>query len=103
MQETKSNTLLNALLHHCPELQALPRAGIIHRLDKDTSGLLVIAKTPLALKKLSQQIKKHSMLREYQAIVYGVFVSGGKVDLRLWIVIRYSANAWLSVKLVNRR
>lgn len=50
-------TLLNALLHHAPSLHSLPRAGILHRLDKDTSGLLIIAKTPVALKRLSQQLK----------------------------------------------
>lgn len=73
-------TLLNALLHHAPELQSLPRAGILHRLDKNTSGLLVIAKTPSALKELSHQLKKRTILREYQAIVYGKMISGGKVD-----------------------
>ncbi len=75
-----SHTLLNALLHHAPQLQALPRAGIVHRLDKDTSGLLVVAKTSLAFKHLSHQIKKRTMLREYQAIVYGKLISGGKID-----------------------
>lgn len=73
-------TLLNALLHHAPDLQQLPRAGIVHRLDKETSGLLVIAKTPLALKSLTHQIKKRTMVREYQCVVYGTFISGGKVD-----------------------
>ncbi len=73
-------TLLNALLHHAPQLQQLPRAGIVHRLDKETSGLLVIAKTPAALKSLTHQIKKRTMVREYQCIVYGRFISGGKVD-----------------------
>lgn len=73
-------TLLNALLHHAPTLQDLPRAGIVHRLDKDTSGLLVIAKTPLAIKKLTAQIKNRSMIREYQAIIAGVLISGGTVD-----------------------
>ena len=68
------------MLHHAPELQSLPRAGIIHRIDKDTSGLLVIAKTAAALKDLSNQIKKHSLQREYQAIVYGTMISGGTVD-----------------------
>lgn len=76
-------TLLNALLHHAPELQALPRAGIIHRLDKDTSGLLVIAKTPAAYKHISLQLKKRSLLREYQAIVCGTMISGGTVDAPL--------------------
>lgn len=74
------NTLLNALLHHAPELQQLPRAGIIHRLDKDTSGLLVIAKTAPALTHLTRQLKKHTMARIYQAIVCGVMTSGGTVD-----------------------
>ena len=73
-------TLLNALLHHAPSLQALPRAGILHRLDKDTSGLLVVAKTAAALRHLSHQLKKRSLLREYQAIVYGSMISGGTVD-----------------------
>jgi 23S rRNA pseudouridine1911/1915/1917 synthase len=73
-------TLLNALLHHAPQLQALPRAGILHRLDKDTSGLLVVAKTPAALRSLSNQLKKRTILREYQAIVCGTFISGGMVD-----------------------
>ncbi len=74
------HTLLNALLHHAPALQQLPRAGILHRLDKNTSGLLVIAKTANALKNLSLQLKKHELQREYQAIVYGKMISGGKVD-----------------------
>jgi 23S rRNA pseudouridine1911/1915/1917 synthase len=75
-----SHTLLNALLHHAPDLKDLPRAGIVHRLDKDTSGLLVIAKTPGALLNLSNQIKNRSVSRIYQAIVYGIFASGGKID-----------------------
>jgi 23S rRNA pseudouridine1911/1915/1917 synthase len=79
-QSTKENTLLNALLYHCPDLKALPRAGIIHRLDKDTSGLLVVAKTASALKSLSEQLKKRSISRIYQAIVSGVLASGGTID-----------------------
>jgi 23S rRNA pseudouridine1911/1915/1917 synthase len=74
------STLLNALLHHAPQLKDLPRAGIIHRLDKNTSGLLVIAKTPAALKDVSAQLKHRTILREYQAIVYGTMISGGSVD-----------------------
>lgn len=74
------NTLLNALLHHIPHLENLPRAGIIHRLDKNTTGLLVIAKTPEALSNLSQQIRNRSASRVYQAIVCGVLTSGGTVD-----------------------
>lgn len=74
------STLLNAILHHAPQLKDLPRAGIIHRLDKNTSGLLVIAKTPAALKNVSLQLKERTILREYQAIVYGTMISGGTVD-----------------------
>lgn len=75
-----SSTLLNALLHHSPELKNLPRAGILHRLDKDTSGLLIVAKTPEALKDLSHQLKKRTLVREYQTVVYGELISGGKVE-----------------------
>jgi 23S rRNA pseudouridine1911/1915/1917 synthase len=74
------STLLNALLHHAPDLQTLPRAGILHRLDKDTTGLLIIAKTAAALKHLSHQLKMRTLTREYQAVVYGDLISGGKVD-----------------------
>jgi len=76
----RENTLLNALLHHAKELQNLPRAGILHRLDKETTGLLVIAKTPSALMNLSKQLKARTLSRIYQAIVQGVMTSGGKVD-----------------------
>jgi 23S rRNA pseudouridine1911/1915/1917 synthase len=75
-----SSTLLNALLHHAPDLQKLPRAGIIHRLDKDTSGLLVIAKTPAAYMSLSKQLRERTMTRIYQAIVCKTMTSGGMVD-----------------------
>lgn len=75
-----NSTLLNALLHHAPSLQNLPRAGIIHRLDKDTSGLLVIAKTQAALHHLSLQMKERTISRIYQTIVAGILTSGGKVD-----------------------
>lgn len=73
-------TLMNALLHHDSQLEALPRAGILHRLDKGTSGLLVVAKTAAALKNLSHQLKKRELLREYQAIVYGKMISGGTIN-----------------------
>lgn len=75
-----SYTLLNALLHYCPALSELPRAGIIHRLDKDTSGILVIAKTTAALTHLSQQLKNRSITRLYQAVATGVFMSGGTIN-----------------------
>jgi 23S rRNA pseudouridine1911/1915/1917 synthase len=75
-----NNTLLNALLHHAPQLKELPRAGIIHRLDKDTSGLLVVAKTAAALTDLSAQLKNRTIKRIYQAIIFGILTSGGTVD-----------------------
>lgn len=75
-----AHTLLNALLHHTPSLRQLPRAGILHRLDKDTSGVLIIAKTTSALKSLQHQLKKRTMGREYQAIVQGTLISGGTID-----------------------
>lgn len=75
-----SGTLLNALLHHAPELEALPRAGIVHRLDKETSGLLVIARTLAAHKHLVDALAQREVGREYVAVVHGLFVAGGTVD-----------------------
>lgn len=72
-------TLLNALLHHFPPLAALPRAGIIHRLDKDTSGLLVVAKTLTAHHALIKQMQRRTIKREYEAIVIGVLTAGGTI------------------------
>lgn len=76
-------TLLNALLFHCPSLKELPRAGIVHRIDKDTSGLLVVAKTLKAQNGLVEQLQSHSMGREYDAIALGVMTSGGTVDTQI--------------------
>lgn len=76
----RDRTLQNALLHHDPALAALPRAGIIHRLDKDTSGLLVIARTPLAHTMLVRQLQARAIEREYEAICVGVPTAGGTVD-----------------------
>ncbi len=73
-------TLLNALLHHAPELEGLPRAGIVHRLDKDTSGLLVVAKTFAAQNSLVQQLQARTVKREYRAIVWGQIWRNGTVD-----------------------
>ncbi len=73
-------TLQNALLHHDSELIQLPRAGIIHRLDKETTGLLVIAKTPGAHRNLVEQLQAREFEREYRAIVIGVMTAGGSVD-----------------------
>ncbi len=64
------HTLVNALLHHCPELHSLPRAGLIHRLDKDTTGLLVIAKTLSAHHILVKAMQERQIQRIYQAVVY---------------------------------
>ncbi|AGA90934.1 pseudouridine synthase, RluA family [Thioflavicoccus mobilis 8321] len=73
-------TLLNALLHHAPELARLPRAGLVHRLDKDTTGLLVVAKTLTAHRSLVAQLHERTVRREYRALVTGVVVAGGRVD-----------------------
>jgi 23S rRNA pseudouridine1911/1915/1917 synthase len=74
------HTLLNALLGRDPALAALPRAGIVHRLDKDTSGLLVVARTPRAQTSLSRQLLARAVAREYLAICVGVMTGGGTVD-----------------------
>jgi 23S rRNA pseudouridine1911/1915/1917 synthase len=76
-------TLLNGLLHHCPQLKQLPRAGIVHRLDKETSGLMVVAKTLPAHHALVSQLQARSVGREYLALVCGVLTAGGCVDLPL--------------------
>lgn len=79
----RTGTLLNALLHHCPELKEIPRAGIVHRLDKDTTGLMVVAKNLLSHRILVKQLQKRDVEREYEAIVIGVMTAGGVVDLPL--------------------
>jgi len=73
-------TLANALLHHCPELTRVPRAGIVHRLDKDTSGLLVVAKTPTAHTDLVRQLQARTVRREYLALVHGTLAHPGSID-----------------------
>jgi 23S rRNA pseudouridine1911/1915/1917 synthase len=73
-------TLVNALLHYDPGLAPLPRAGLVHRLDKDTSGCLVIARTTGAHKYLVAALKKRAIKRRYQALVWGHMVAGGSVD-----------------------
>ncbi len=73
-------TLLNALLHHDPTLARLPRGGIVHRIDKDTTGLLVVARTLRAHKSLVEQLKERAISREYQAITIGILTAGGRVD-----------------------
>ncbi|MDI3325253.1 23S rRNA pseudouridine(1911/1915/1917) synthase RluD [Pontibacterium granulatum] len=73
-------TLLNALLHHCPEINQVPRAGIVHRLDMDTTGLMVVAKTIQAQTDLVDQLQERTMGREYEAVVNRVMTGGGTVD-----------------------
>ncbi len=73
-------TLMNALLAHDASLARLPRAGIVHRLDKDTSGLLVIGRSEAACNALSEQLANRSLHREYQAVCIGVMTGGGTVD-----------------------
>jgi 23S rRNA pseudouridine1911/1915/1917 synthase len=73
-------TMLNALLHHAPQLNRIPRAGIVHRLDKDTSGLLVVAKTVEAQTSLVRQLQKHTIKRDYLALVWGRVSSDGSID-----------------------
>lgn len=75
-----SGTLVNGLLHYNPALNNVPRAGIVHRLDKDTSGLMVVAKTLQAHAHIVAQLQDRSMGREYEALVTGVMTGGGTVD-----------------------
>jgi len=73
-------TLQNALLHHDPDLGRLPRAGIVHRLDKDTSGVMVVARTPAAHAALVRAIEAREVEREYEAVCVGVMTGGGTID-----------------------
>ena len=75
-----SGTLMNALLHHAPQLDSVPRAGIVHRLDKDTSGLLVVAKTLEAQTDLVRQLQARTVKRHYLALALGSVASEGTVD-----------------------
>lgn len=75
-----NGTLLNGLLAHAPQLADVPRAGIVHRLDADTSGLMVVAKTLAAQTQLVRQLQERSVMREYWAVVLGEPASGGVVD-----------------------
>ena len=75
-----SGTLLNGLLHHCPQLAGVPRAGIVHRLDKDTSGLMVIGKTLAAQTDLVRQLQARTVKREYFALVWGTPHLSGTIE-----------------------
>lgn len=75
-----SGTLVNALLHYAPELDALPRAGLVHRIDKDTTGLLVVARTLESHSYLVEALQAREINREYEAVVRGQLVAGGTID-----------------------
>lgn len=76
----KDGTVMNAMLYHYPQTASLARAGIVHRLDKDTSGLMVIALSKYAQIKLVRAISKHDVVREYEAICEGLITSGGTIE-----------------------
>lgn len=76
----RDGTMQNALLHYAPELAKLPRSGIIHRLDKNTTGLLVVARTLKSHKYLVTSLQKREFEREYMAVVNGVMTAGGTID-----------------------
>ncbi|MGR6982220.1 23S rRNA pseudouridine(1911/1915/1917) synthase RluD [Testudinibacter sp. P27/CKL/0425] len=76
----RDGTVLNALLHHYPQIAEVPRAGIVHRLDKDTTGLMVVAKTIPAQTRLVYALQKRQITREYEAVAYGIMTKGGTVD-----------------------
>jgi 23S rRNA pseudouridine1911/1915/1917 synthase len=76
----EDGTLLNGLLHHLPQLQTLPRAGIVHRLDKDTTGLMVVAKTLESQNRLVQQLQARTVSRQYVAVAVGAVPPQGKVE-----------------------
>ena len=73
-------TVLNALLYHYPQIAEVPRAGIVHRLDKDTTGLMVVAKTIPAQTQLVRDLQKRKITREYEAVACGIMTKGGTVD-----------------------
>jgi len=75
-----SGTMANALLHKFPQIRSVPRVGIVHRLDKDTTGLLVVAKDIKTHTHLVEQLQQRSVTRKYVALVHGVFISGGTFD-----------------------
>ncbi|MDP5254632.1 MULTISPECIES: 23S rRNA pseudouridine(1911/1915/1917) synthase RluD [unclassified Vibrio] len=77
---TPDGTVLNALLHHYPDIAEVPRAGIVHRLDKDTTGLMVVAKTVPAQTRLVRALQKRNITREYEAIAIGRMTAGGFIE-----------------------
>lgn len=79
----RDGTLLNGLLNHLPQLETVPRAGIVHRLDKETTGLMVVAKTLEAHASLVRQLQARAVRREYQAVVRGLMTGGGTVNANI--------------------
>jgi 23S rRNA pseudouridine1911/1915/1917 synthase len=79
----RSGTLQNALLHRFPELARLPRAGLVHRLDKDTSGLLLVARTLTSQTALAADLERREIHRTYEAVCHGVLTGGGTIDAPL--------------------
>jgi len=75
-----AGTLMNGLLHHAPELEAIPRAGILHRIDKDTSGLLLVARSIPAHTRLVRALEKREIRREYRAVCNDRLTAGETVD-----------------------
>ncbi|OTP83320.1 23S rRNA pseudouridine(1911/1915/1917) synthase RluD [Gilliamella apicola] len=75
-----NGTVLNALLHYYPEISRVPRAGIVHRLDKDTTGLMVVAKTIVAQTHLVESLQLREITREYEAVAMGIITAGGTVN-----------------------
>ena len=119
-------TLENGLRHHAPALAALPRSGLLHRLDKDTSGLVLVAKTLPAHTHLTRDLQERRITREYRALVNGVMTAGGTVDAPIGrhptqrtrmavveggreavthyrVLARFSAHTWLAVRLETGR
>jgi 23S rRNA pseudouridine1911/1915/1917 synthase len=77
----RAGTLVNALLNYAPELSQVPRAGIVHRLDKDTTGLLVVARNLTAHTSLVEQLQARTISRIYETVVHGIFLAGATIDL----------------------
>lgn len=75
-----TGTVMNGLLHRYPDAAALPRAGIVHRLDKDTTGLFVVARSALAHRSLVEQLQQRKVSRQYDAVVWGTPVAGATID-----------------------
>nr|WP_281351263.1 RluA family pseudouridine synthase [Enterobacteriaceae endosymbiont of Donacia bicoloricornis] len=78
--KNKNNTIFNSLLFHYPHLRDVPRAGIVHRLDKNTTGLMIIAKNMNSYMFLKKELKKHNIIREYETIVNGIIKKNGIIN-----------------------